>query len=274
MKVKVAGKLNLDLYVTGMRGGLHTLDSVMCSVSVYDKVSVKKSRRTAVYENGVLMDESAPAYRAIRAFESSYGPVSVTVRIKKGIPFSSGMGGSSADSAAVLFCLGALYHRVVDPYLALKAGSDTPFMLYGGFLRVEGVGEQLTALPYKRLKVLLVKHGSSLSAKDVYARFDEANKSPSKRVCAYTTDDFDAYLAGASNDLYPCVAHLDNVQSVMSALLATNPVKAQMTGSGPAVFAVYETDEELKRAYKKVKQLGFECIKILKTKRMGILFTI
>lgn len=270
MKVKVAGKINLDLYITGTRDKLHTLDSIMTSVSVYDRVSVKRSRHTVVYENGAVADMSCPAYRAINAFEQKYGPVKVTVKIKKGIPFSSGMGGSSADSAAVLFCLGALYGRTVDPKLALQAGSDTPFMLYGGTLAVGGVGEELRRLPHKRFKMLLVKHGQSLNAKDVYAKFDALNAPVKTRQAPYSTTNFYEYLKSAHNDLYDAVAPATTIDEVKALVESTNPIKVQLTGSGPALFAVYASGKDLRQAKKYLDTMGLELVKIIHTKRQGI----
>ena len=270
MKVKVAGKINLDLYVTGTRDNLHTLDSVMTSVSVYDRVSVKRARRTVVYENGKVADLSCPAYRAINAFERRYGPVRVIVKIKKGIPFSSGMGGSSADSAAVLFCLGALYAKTVGPDLALLAGSDTPFMLYGGTLLVGGVGEKLKRLPHKRFKMLLVKHGESLNAKEVYARYDRLAKKSSGRTVPYSTTNFNEYLLSAQNDLYDAVAPATSISEVKSLIEQTNPLKVQLTGSGPAFFAIYPSNKDLRAAKKVLDTQGLELVKVIRTKRQGI----
>ena len=270
MRVKVAGKINLDLYVTGTKDGLHTLDSVMASVSVYDWVSVRKARRTTVIENGKVADTDCPAYRALKAFADTYGPVNVKIRIKKGIPFSSGMGGSSADSAAILACLCTLFNKPLDPMLALKAGSDTPFMLYGGIMRVQGVGEILTPLAYKKQYFLLAKQGHGLAAKDVYRRCDELGTAKGERHTDYSVANFDAFLADAKNELYDSVASLSNVDAVREMILRTNPEKVQLTGSGPAFFATYADKKALKNAYKSLKTLGLDAVKIIHTKKRGI----
>lgn len=249
MKLKVYAKVNLALYVTA-KGVMHSLDGVMASVGIFDEIEVVESAHTEVYMDGVEVCETNSAYKAIRAFERKYHPVSVRVDITKGIPMEAGLGGSSADSAGVLYALGKIYSKQVD-MLALECGSDVPFMLEGGVARVGGIGESVSTIRLADYPaILIVKGEGGVSTPLAYATYDQMNKTISNHTLEAIEDIrrgvYDSeYLF---NDLQaPAISLNSNIEGILSTLVESG-LKAVMSGSGSAVWAMGENLVEVSRA--------------------------
>ena len=249
MKLKVYAKVNLALYITA-KGVMHSLDGVMASVGIYDEIEVVESTHTQVYMDGVQVGETNSAYKAIRAFEKKYHPVSVRVDIVKGIPMQAGLGGSSADSAGVLYALGKIYKKPVD-LLALECGSDVPFMLVGGVARVGGIGESVSTIPLgEHPSILIVKGEGGVSTPLAYATYDQMNKPISNHTLEAIEDIrrgvYDSeYL---HNDLQESAISLNrDIESVLSTLSECG-LKSVMSGSGSAVWAMGEDLEQVRKA--------------------------
>src|SRR5207237_937986 len=139
VRVDAFSKLTLSLHVTGVRAnGFHELDATMVSIDEpRDSLVLKPAERTSLmlsgpFARGVPADASNLAWRAADACGAS-----VEIALHKGIPSGAGLGGGSADAAAVLTALGA------DPALAVSLGADVPFCMQGGFARVGGIGDEL-----------------------------------------------------------------------------------------------------------------------------------
>lgn len=143
--MKSYAKVNLSLNVTGAAGGYHLIDSVLASIDIYDTVCVKPrgDRLVNVYMHGLgsenILPERNNAVRAGEAFVSAFSTKGADIEIYKDIPMGAGLGGSSADAAGVLNAMAALYKvtdRAALKGLADALGSDTGYMLGGGFARV------------------------------------------------------------------------------------------------------------------------------------------
>ena len=151
-KVKSYAKVNLSLNVTGAAGGYHLIDSVLASIDIYDTVCVKPrgDRLVNVYMHGLgsenILPERNNAFKAGEAFVGRFSTAGADVTVYKNIPMGAGLGGSSADAAGVLNAMAALYKvtdRAALKGLADALGSDTGYMLGGGFARVAGRGERV-----------------------------------------------------------------------------------------------------------------------------------
>ena len=151
-KVKSYAKINLSLNIAGTAGGYHLIDSAVCSIDIYDTVCAKPRRDALVnvYMHGRGSESIPPeknnAVKAGEAFVSAFGTRGADIEIFKDIPVGAGLGGSSADAAGVLNALAKLYK--IDAPAELKAladglGSDTGYMLRGGFARISGRGERV-----------------------------------------------------------------------------------------------------------------------------------
>ena len=182
MKVKVYAKLNLTLNVGERQGAFHPIDSVATSVDIYDVVEVIPRADSHVNVCGVeaVEQERNTAYKAAVAFRSAFAAKTtpgVDIFIQKGIPFGGGLGGSSADAAAVVYCMCKLFgvdvHSREIHELCASLGSDINFMLFGGLGRLQGKGDDVTY--YKLSKPLyfaLTTFDFPLSSKEMYDAYD------------------------------------------------------------------------------------------------------
>ncbi len=175
VKVKVYAKLNLTLAVGTRQGAFHPIDSTVTSVDVYDTVEAVPCDDVTVQCD--MPVENNSAYRAAVAFRREFETSGVSVTIEKGIPMGAGLGGSSADAAATVYCMCALFG--IDPYsprvheLCASLGSDVNFMLRGGYARMRGKGDDLEYSELEhRLYFALTQFDRQLSAAQVYAEFD------------------------------------------------------------------------------------------------------
>jgi len=248
-------KLNLTLDVLGKRSdGYHDLKSVMQTVSVRDDVELDigtgKPWCLKCDKEGIPTDETNLAWKAAKAFfdATKKDPEGLEIRITKRIPSQAGMGGGSADAAAVLrglnrhydypFSVGALAE------LGATVGSDVPFCVIGGTAMVEGRGEKIRKLPDLPQCIFVVcKPDFSVSTAELYGKIDgeTIGKRPDHRAME------SAILAGNVGEIAtqlwnvfdPLVTreHLE-LNYIKSIFNAYGSIGQQMTGSGSAVFAM------------------------------------
>ena len=148
-------KLNLALDVVGtLPGGYHGLDMLMQAVSLYETVTLRRSQNLTLRLPGsrVPANDKNTAYKAALAFFHYTGLLAgVEMEIRKTAPVRAGMGGGSADAAAVLVGLNELYGAKLSMSelcaLGAQLGADVPFALMGGTCRVQGKGDLMKALP-------------------------------------------------------------------------------------------------------------------------------
>jgi len=159
VKVKSYAKLNLTLDITGVEGGFHMLDSLVCTVDIFDIIKLKKRKDKLVniemHGRGLelLPYEQNNAVKAAESFINCFGTDGADIVIYKNIPVGAGLGGSSADISGVLTGMARLYGVGSDAELKRLAdglGSDTGYMLSGGFARLTGRGERVEKLSLKR----------------------------------------------------------------------------------------------------------------------------
>ena len=143
MKLRAYAKINLTLDVTGRReDGYHTLDTVMQTVSVWDEVEIKKINKPGIRlfcnREYLPVDTKNTAFRAAQYFFERCGITGqgLSIHIRKYIPSRAGMGGGSADAAAVLHGLNQMFHAGLPQQelveLGARVGADVPFCVVGG----------------------------------------------------------------------------------------------------------------------------------------------
>ena len=160
-------KINLYLDITGRRtDGYHTIETVMHSISLCDTVEITKiTGETEIIcsDSSIPCDKSNIAYKCAAAFFEHTGISGSNVRISiiKRIPSQAGMGGGSADGAAVLkglnklYCTGLSLQELCD--IGVKTGADIPFCIVGGCGYCTGIGEEISPLPLLSGTVLIGK---------------------------------------------------------------------------------------------------------------------
>lgn len=258
VKVRSYAKLNLALDVVGEENGYHMLDSVVCSVDIYDTVIVRarKDNLINVYMRGrgseAIPHEKNNAATAGEKFVSSFGTRGADITVLKDIPMGAGLGGSSADAAGVINAMAKLYgviDRAALKELADGLGSDTGYMLTGGFARLRGRGERVAPLSVmQELNFLLILPDTGVSTPACFKRYDELAAS-----FPPVADDMEKALCSASltriganikNDLSPAAANLNpDVAEALKQAGDFSPLGYGMSGSGSSVFALFENRE-------------------------------
>ena len=175
VRVLAPAKLTVSLRVTGVRAdGYHELESEMVALSLADELVLTEggsSGVTVVAEPGTRAEGLGdPEDNLISRALAACGRVA-SVRLTKRIPVGGGLGGGSADAAAVLRWAGG-----ASPGVAARLGADVPFCVVGGRARVEGVGERVMPLPFVPRLYLLVLPPFGVDTAQVYRAWDEGHR--------------------------------------------------------------------------------------------------
>ena len=255
MEVLANAKLNLTLDVLGKReDGYHDLQSVMQTISIRDDIEIDvgtgKPWRLLCSDETLPTDERNLAWKAADVFcrTMNRDPDGLEIRIVKRIPSGAGMGGGSADAAAVLRALNRHYGEPLSVLalaeLGAQVGSDVPFCVLGGTAMVEGRGERLRKLPNMPDCIFVVcKPDFSVSTPELYEKIDRVAipQRPDNRAMetALLAGDLGAVAENLCNVFDPVVTsehlELNYIKSICHSYGALNQ---QMTGSGSAVFAI------------------------------------
>lgn len=253
-------KINLTLDVLDRReDGYHDIRSILQTVALRDDIELLLDTGTGWHIEcetaGIPLDETNLAWRAARVFFDTFGgePDGLTIRITKRIPSGAGLGGGSADAAAVLRALNRLYDTPLSiPALCevgASVGSDVPFCVMGGTVLVEGRGELLTKLPVSpEFFVVVCKPDFSVSTPELYRKLDESfiEKRPDHKAMQANLQKGELLGIGGSlcNVFEPIVLqeHFD-INYIRSMMYTYGAYGAQMTGSGSAVFGIYDSFE-------------------------------
>lgn len=264
LKIKANAKINLSLSVLGKRAdGYHELDTVMQSISLNDTVYIEKSDKITV-ECGEFGGEANIAFKTAEAFfAESRIKAGAAIRIEKRIPSAAGLGGGSADAAAVLVGLDRLYETELSYEKLLKIavalGADVPFLIRGGTARARGIGEVLEPLsPLCGCYFLIAKGENKPSTGEMFSRLDSAeyNKPDiEKTAAALDSRDLGAVLCSLDNSF----AALWRESRVKEELLKTKADAVSLSGSGPAWFAVYLDKDRAEAAEKSLKEVNIPC---------------
>lgn len=275
VRVKAYAKLNLTLAVTGAENGYHTLDSLVCTVDLFDLIKLKKRKDNLVtvemHGQGTetLAYEDNNAVKAAEAYIKAFGTGGADIKIYKNIPVGAGMGGSSADISGVLRGMAMLYGKGGEGQLkelADSLGSDTGYLLTGGFSRLTGRGERVERLKSNlRLNFLLLLPAGGVSTAECYRLYDglpQEVKSSLPAVDALLKGDAEGLGLSLFNALYaPAVKLNGDVQTALEELENFAPLGVNMTGSGSGVYALFDTPEMC--AYAKSRYKGkCRCIQL------------
>ncbi|HEY5110738.1 MAG TPA: 4-(cytidine 5'-diphospho)-2-C-methyl-D-erythritol kinase [Acidimicrobiales bacterium] len=225
-ELRAPAKLTWFLEVTGRReDGLHEIRAEMTTLDFADRLEVDEDGDYLRLEgpfSGVPLDEHNLVTRALAFVGRKAG-----VTLHKVIPPGGGLGGGSADAAAILRWAGG-----VSAKEALSLGGDVPFCLEGGRAAVEGVGEVVKALDFEARDVTLVLLGFGVNTRDCYRAFDE--------LCASgATPQGRNHLEAAARLVEPRLA------TTMDWLRATLGERVHLAGSGSTLFVEGHLEQDL-----------------------------
>ena len=296
MKVKVFAKLNLTLKVGAKQGEFHLIDSVATSVDICDTVEVVRRADMQVKVCGVqcVEQERNTAYKAAVAFRRAFAHKTVAgvdIVIHKGIPFGGGLGGSSADAAAVVYCMCKLFdvdiHSREIHELCASLGSDTKFMLFGGLGRLQGKGDNVSY--YKMAEPLyfaLTTFDVSMNSGEIYSAFDTLRSSRAGKnfigchcvegspvheelsVSEPTEALLNLLQQGANgkaislcfNDLQKATSRVSNYAKEYLSFIKSHGLMCNMTGSGSAYYVACVTKKEAEQVSELLNSHGFTTI--------------
>ncbi|MCP4896023.1 MAG: 4-(cytidine 5'-diphospho)-2-C-methyl-D-erythritol kinase [bacterium] len=262
--ISVPAKINLHLQVIGRRqDGFHQIRTLLQSVDVRDGLSAEVEPEGDVHlevspAGSVPVGAQNLVLMAALALRRETGcKLGTRIRLFKRIPVGAGLGGGSADAAATLVLLDRLWELGLDAKvlqgLAAQLGSDVPFFLYGGLGLGVGRGEEVYPLPdLPQLGVLLVKPKEDASTARVYSGLSDQSGSisPDEKVPGFWFEDGDRVRWGdLVNDLEEAtIALCPEVGAIRERLRQLEPLRAGVTGSGSAVFAVFPDFATAKKA--------------------------
>lgn len=263
--IRARAKVNLRLKIFPRRSdGFHPLETLFCRIDLADEllVSRRKEPGVSIRVSGRADVPEGPenlAARAATLFIDYFGcEGGVDIELEKRIPAGSGLGGGSSDAAAVLRTL----TQLTDPTplgievmeLAARLGSDVPFFAADTPLAgAVGRGELLVSTgSLESRPLLLVVPDARVSTAEAYAWWDEANRDAPLTPLAGPADltrsafsSWEQIRSVSVNDFEPVVfARLPFLGALHGKLLETEPLIARLSGSGSALFGVYESDRQ------------------------------
>lgn len=244
VKVFAPAKINLTLHVTGQRAdGYHLLDSLVVFVDVGDQIAAERADQpmltvTGPFADGVPTDASN---LALRAAELAGMPMELT--LDKRLPPASGIGGGSADAAAVLRAAARLGGAPVGAEWALALGADVPVCLGSKPVRMSGIGEGMRRVALPALHMVLVNPRVEVSTPEVFRRLECKDNAPMPDVFPAWPDSLALidWLTTQRNDLQDAAAQVaPEVAATLAALALLPGVQmVRMSGSGATCFALF-----------------------------------
>lgn len=270
LEMTAHAKINLTLDVLGKRAdGYHDLCMVMQEIALGDRVILTLGTgapwKVVSGSDEIPCDDSNLAIKAARLFFAATGLDcgGLTVEIDKKTPVCAGMGGGSADGAAVLRLLYAHYQHPISEralyLLAEQTGSDVPFALFGGTALAEEKGQILTRLdPLPQCEIVLCKPPFPIFTPALFRAIDGEviRKRPDNAaMCrALKRGDLDAITALTCNVFEPVVSRLHpEIGTIRETMRASGALTAAMTGSGPTVFGIFAERSSAEQAYHRLK---------------------
>lgn len=276
MTVKNAAKINLALDVTGiLPNGYHSIESVFQTVGIYDEVSIELAEsgisiscdvpEKFAQADPIPCDERNIAYKAAkRFFEAAELDCGCRIHIVKNIPSQAGMGGGSTDAAAVLYILNKLTGKNLPVAelctIGAKIGADVPFFLIGGTAYVSGIGEKIQPInDFSGRHLVIAKGSDGVSTAEAYRAIDSlenpVHPETAKLTEAINSDADNAYRF--FGNLFENAVKLESVEKIKSDMLKNGALSSVMTGSGSAVFGLFEDADSAEKCAEILRNSGF-----------------
>ncbi len=239
-------KVNLALHVVGRRAdGYHLLDSLVAFADFGDVVTVEPAPSLSLSITGPMAAglSAGPDNLVLKAAQMLGGPLGAAITLEKRLPIASGIGGGSADAAATMQALGALWGCALpDAGQVLALGADVPVCLAGQSCRMAGIGDQISPIALPPAHLVLVNPGVGLSTAAVFGAL-LCRDNPPLPPAAPMPDAvaLAAYLGHCRNDLEaPALSLVPQIGAVLAALQGqTGCLLARMSGSGATCFGLF-----------------------------------
>lgn len=264
LTARAYAKINLFLDITGKRSdGYHNLSTVMQSVGIYDEITLTAAKEgiTVCCDKEELSGEDNIVYKACKAFFGILGrSFGVLINIKKNIPVAAGLGGGSADAAAVLLLLNRLCENpfTVDQLMPLAAslGADVPFFLVGGTAMAEGIGEVLTRKPSCEFHYVIIKEGEKQSTAKMYSLLDKEEYEKSGNINSLLLALASGDIKTIADNIFNAFQNCWDMKRLKAPFKPFGPSAVLLSGSGPAVCALFNDSDAAINCEKVLRSSG------------------
>ncbi len=272
VKVKAPAKLNLTLDILGTNEkGYHLMDMIMQAVSLYEDITLEKSADIMIkmIDSNVPVNKDNTAYKAAVQFFQHTGLLAgVNITIKKTVPVRAGMAGGSADAAGVLVGLNMLYNAKLNVAqlceIGAKIGADVPFCIVGGTAHVTGIGEVITsAPPCPNCYITVCMPNMGVSTPYAFKRYDEigTDKHPNTKAALSALQN--ANLGELCKNMHNAMqfsSESEHNTVICDKLKECGALAALMTGSGAAVFGVFDSESKAQKAKNELMKIYKQCM--------------
>lgn len=271
IQLKALAKINLGLDVLRRReDGYHEVKMIMQTISLCDELEIQKTKQPGIQVRTNLhylpTNENNLVYKAAQLLMEEFRIESgLSIRLQKRIPVAAGMAGGSSDAAAVLWGVNQMYglglSRKALMERGVRLGADVPYCVLRGTALAEGIGEKLKILPpMPKCYILLAKPGISVSTRFVYENLHANDLSPEQHP------DVDAMIeAMKEKNLELLASRMGNVlelvtipahpviEEIKKCMVNAGALGAMMSGSGPTVFGIFDSQTKARKAYHAMK---------------------
>ena len=250
---KGRAKINLALHVTGVRAdGYHVLDSIVIFTDIFDSLVIKKDSKQGISFTGkfssLLDAKKNSIIQVSKLFENA--PLNgFYIRIEKNLPVGAGLGGGSADAAAIIrFITNHFKSPMPSNEDISKIGADIPACVLSVASRVGGIGETVRPIDISGIDlwIVLVNPRIFVSTASIFQEVIEKNNEPLEPFNHFSSSNqFIDYLERQRNDLQAITANkCPEINQVLRTIKATNGVLlTRMSGSGSTCFGLYKSQE-------------------------------
>lgn len=279
--VKAPAKINLTLDVLYKRpDNYHEVEMIMTTIDLADRIGLQQRMDGKIVlqsSSGIVPeDERNLAYQAAKLLKNTYNiQEGVTVTIDKEIPVAAGLAGGSSDAAATLRGLNKLWNLNLSidtlAELGAKIGSDVPFCVYGGTALATGRGEKIKPLPAPpNCWVILAKPKIGVSTAHVYEGLNLENivhPNTEQMIRSLKENDYNLMCKSLGNVLESVTCNLyPEVAIIKEQMIRFGVDAALMSGSGPTVFGLLNSESRVNRVYNGLK--GF-CEEVYAVRMLG-----
>lgn len=268
LDLKAYAKVNLTLDIVGTReDGYHLLESVFHEIPIYDTINLLINHdgiidvicTTEYPTENVPMGQDNIAYKTAKKFFEAIGDTTygVTIIILKRIPMQAGMGGGSSDAGCILKSLNAMFENPLSDerliQIASTIGADVPFFINGGTAYATNIGDVIKPLkPLPKLNMVVAKGNDGISTIEAYRSIDALESiehiDNAKALQCIENQDI-TELCKCCGNVFEQIPLPKEVSTIKDTMLQCNALCSVMTGSGSAVFGIFNTPEEAKKCY-------------------------
>lgn len=270
MRLRAMAKINLGLDVLRKReDGYHEVRMIMQTIQMYDLLDIRRKKEPGISLSTNLpyipTDERNLVYKAAKILMDEFQITDgISMKLSKFIPVAAGMAGGSSDAAATLvginrlFKLGLSERELMDR--AVKIGADVPYCIMRGTALAEGIGEKLTGITQvPECFVLIGKPGINVSTRAAYESLNLSGIQNHPDIDGMIQDiqngDLQGMTAKMGNVFEPgIIGQYPVIQEIKDLMESHGALKAMMSGSGPTVFGIFDSQEKMNAAAKILRE--------------------